>query len=83
MSKFGLGVGFPSGILRLAAGAPLVIYQMLAAESYELVRDHDILQQPPFNHNILRAERIAAKWVSHPRCPLSLLLPLLLRQFIP
>jgi hypothetical protein len=57
------GTGIPAGVIRFAAQFPIVAYRDYARGSYALVRNYTILQKPPFNPNILRAERMAAKWV--------------------
>jgi hypothetical protein len=64
MVAFDIGAGFPSGIFRFSAIFAFHRYSTLAEKAFVLLRDHDILQQPPFDHNILHAEQLAAKWVS-------------------
>ena len=58
------GAGVPSIVFRFASFFPLVEYKGFADFSYELIQEHGILQQDPFNPHVLEAEHIASKWVN-------------------
>ncbi|PGG96810.1 hypothetical protein AJ80_09782, partial [Polytolypa hystricis UAMH7299] len=56
------GVGAPSGVFRFAGHMVLGTWSSYGMTAFNAVSRHEILQQPPFNPNILRAEAIVAKW---------------------
>jgi hypothetical protein len=59
-----VGGGMFSMVFRLPCHGTLAAYSVFARRAYELVRDNDVLQQPPYDSHTLRAEQLASKWVS-------------------
>jgi hypothetical protein len=65
MAKYLFGAGIPSGIFRFAAVFIFGVYNEDASDIYSfLLQGNDSIQRPPFNHEIIRGQQIAAKWVS-------------------